>query len=385
MFQNINDLNASALPRRRGRVDAERFLQLSAPSNLLVNGGGQQLRQRLLLHELRLREGVSVVLTSSPEVPQMLIEAASSGQLNRTLYVCSEQHPNYDPLYGMGAAAAAAFLADVAEMLGYRDRSTMISYFAAFSELYARQNEEIISLRGLYTFSKTPAIELARLASATDEALYLDLTESAAGAKPLRDILTLLHREFSGFTSASCLSLLSAATAKPCIICIRPSGQLRLLGKLFAAELEAVMEEPLQLLLCESMLLNEKPFAEALNKKKQSERGTVSLFCENLVGFPDSDLLLKNLPRKIILLDGQVDAEDLQTVLTSLGTAPRFLKMNTISKQMKLPFEIGLKEAKTRGYGQMVVPRALYIELLGNEAVLASPATDLIVAKHLVV
>lgn len=315
---------------------------------------------------------------------QLLIEAASCGQLNRTLYVCSERHPNYDPLYGIGAAAAAAFFADVAELLGYRDRSTMTSYFTAFSELYARQNDEAISLRGLYHFSRTPAIELAALASSLDEALYLDLSESNAGAKPLRDILTLLHRELSGFTSDSCLSLLSAAGAEPCIICIRPTGQPKLLGKLFAAELEAVMQEPVHLLLCESLLLNEKPFAETLNKKKQTEQGTVCLFCENIVGCPDSDRLLKNLPRKIILLNGQVDAEDVQTALTSLGTAPRFLKMNTYSKQMKLPFEIGLKEAKSRGYGQVVIPRALYIELLGNEAVLSSPATDLIVAKHLV-
>lgn len=385
MFQNINDLNASALPRRRSRVDAERFLQLSAPSNLLVNGGGQELRRKLLLHELRLQQGVSLVLTSSPQVERMLIEAASSGQLNRTLYVCSERHPNYDPLFGMGAAAAAAFFADVAELLGYRDRSTMTSYFTAFSELFTQKNDETLSLRGLYQFSRTSAVELARLASATDEALYLDLSESNAGAKPLRDILTLLHREFSAFCSESHLSLLSAASAAPCIICIRPSGQPRLVGRLFAAELESLMDEPIHLLLCESMLLSERFFAEALNKKKQTERGTVCLLCENIAGCPDSDRLLRNLPRKIILLDGQVDAEDLQTAMTSMGTAPRYLKMNTYSKEMKLPFELGLKEAKSRGYGQVVVPRAMYIELLGNEAVLSSPATGLIAAKHLVV
>ena len=157
MFKTIEELNSNAMPISKHYVDATKFLQTSR-SNLLVNAGHRQMRNKLLSRELNLQDGVSVVLTSSPEVEDALIEAASSQMLNRKLMLCSKRYPNYDPLFGIGVTAAATFFADVAEDLGYRDRSTITSYFAAFSELYIRQTDQVISLRGLYDFSKTPAI-----------------------------------------------------------------------------------------------------------------------------------------------------------------------------------------------------------------------------------
>ena len=157
MFKTIEELNSNAMPISKYSIDATKFLQTSR-SNLLVNAGHQQMRNKLLIRELNLQDGVSVVLTSSPEVENTLIEAASSQLLNRKLLLCSRRYPNYDPLFGTGVTSAATFFAEVAEDLGYRDRSTITSYFTAFSELYFRQTNQVISLRGLYEFSKSPAL-----------------------------------------------------------------------------------------------------------------------------------------------------------------------------------------------------------------------------------
>lgn len=385
IYSTIYQMNTPFEPLYKYSIRADWFLAQSG-GNLLVNSGRPNMRLQLLLHELDMQSGNTIILTSSHVVESALVEAAANRRLNRRLILCSERYPNYDPLYGIGTAAGARFFAEVAEDLGYRDRSALVGYFTAFTELYRALEQRPLSLYGLCAFARHPEAELLQLAAETDEAIYTDLIESAAGSKSFRDLLRLLHSEFRGFSAVgagSGLSMITAAEAdKPSIICIRPGGNPRLVARLFAAEVSAALDRPFHLMLAESRLLCDKDFAEVFAAKK-NEQGITALFTENIMAYADRDPLGQNFARKIILLDGTTDPADLQKSLSALGSYQHFTETDSVSKPMKLPILPSLKSSTSRGVTQYERARVLYEEVVGNQAVLFSSAAGLIVAGHL--
>lgn len=361
----------------------ERFMD-SLSGNLLITGGSPMKRRDILLKAISQQRQNSyepvVIFSEDNQFQADVIAMAERGEIGE-LFVCSDEYRNYDFFHNMNDNQIIDYFTDVASLKGYRDTSELHDFLGAFLNILSTKAP--VKLASIIQFSKNNDTSIANTAG--EQSVDYDvITASARGGVNFRRLLGSAASTFNAITTPQCNTGFNINTAinNDCVIFINTNAvNFEFLSLYFLQELKSVLNKKFTVIFDDSILLSNSELLEFVNMIKQKNNVNVVISHENILSLPGSDNL-EHFKRQVILLDGNVPPNDLQTILSKFGEYSHFESTTSIGTPPRLFFSFLKTESNNiTPYSR---PKILLEEVYGNSAVLSGHnGAEILVVKKL--
>lgn len=361
------------------------FLSLSS-GNLLINGGLKDKRRECVLQTIvdaRAKGNESIIVFSEDAALQkQLIALAENGEIGQ-LYVCSEEYPNYDFFCGMRRNFVSEYFNRIALERGFRDTTELNSYVDSFLSILSTKMP--VNLTSIRHFARNDDVNIAAISSEPFESEMI--ISSSKGGVAFRSLLNNTYNAFLTITTPSCETSFSLNNMinKDCVVLIKiPTHNTEFFSAYFAMELKSIMDKNFTCIFDDSVTLNNDVMRSVVEVMKQRQEVTVIVSHENIISVSNTDEVIKNFNRNLILLNGNTPYVDLQKILSDFGQYTHMQPMANKSTPPRLIFTF------YRGGGETPVPyirdRVILQEEYGNEVLLKEgSSSEIVIARKLVV
>ena len=347
----------------------DKFLSQSS-GNLLITGGSQADRTSLLLRAIVGQRASSndpvIIFSENTALATELIHMAQQGEIGE-LYVCSDRHKNYDFFHNMSINQIADYFAEVAALKGYRDSSDIQDFTGSLLNILSAGAP--LKLASINEFSKNSDTAIANLAG-TESVDYDIITASSRGGINFRRLLNNAYNAFDTITTPSCNTGFNISTAinNDCVVLINAdSANYEYLSLYFLQELKGVLNKTFTVIFDDSILLNNSELSEFINTIKQRSNVNVIVSYENILALPGSGNN-DHFKLQVILLDGNIPSNDLQSILSAFGEYSHFEQ--TTASGNSPHFLFSLLRSETNNITHFQRPKVLLEEVHGYKAVL---------------
>ncbi len=360
-----------------------KFLSQSS-GNFLINGGFKEKRRECVVQSIvdsRARENESIVVFSEDRILQeQLIALAENGDIGQ-LFVCSEEYPIYDFFCGMRKNFVSEYFNRIALERGFRDTTELNSYVDSFLSILSAQMP--VNLASIRHFARNDDTSIADISNEPFESDMI--VSSTRGGIAFRSLLNNTYNAFSAITMPSCETkfCLNNLIDKDCVVLINiPTYNPEFFSIYFAMELKSVMNKSFTCIFDDSIILNNDIMRSVVEVMKQRPEVTIVISHENIVAISNTDEVIKNFNRNLILLNGNTPYVDLQKILSDFGQYTHMQPMANKSTPPRLLFTF------YRGEGEATVPysrdRVILQEEYGNEALLkGGSGSEIVITKRL--
>lgn len=361
------------------------FLSQSS-GNLLINGGLKDKRRECVVQTIvdaRSKGNESIIVFSEDgALQEQLIALAENGEIGQ-LYVCSEKYPIYDFFCGMRRNFASEYFNRIALERGFRDTTELNSYVDSFLSILSTQMP--VNLTSIRRFARNDDASIAEISIEPLESEMI--ISSTRGGVAFRSLLNNTYNAFSTITTPSCETSFSLKNLinKDCVVLINiPTYNSELFSIYFAMELKSIMNESFICIFDDSVTLNNDVMRSVVEVMKQRQKVTVIVSHENIISVSNTDEVIKNFNRNLILLNGNTPYVDLQKILSDFGQYTHMQPMANKSTPPRLLFTF------YRGEGEATVPysrdRVILQEEYGNEALLkGGSSSEIVITKRLII
>ena len=210
---------------------------------------------------------------------------------------------------------------------------------------------------------------------------------SSRGGVAFRSLLNNTYNAFSTITTPSCETSFSLNNLinKDCVVLINiPTYNSEFFSIYFAMELKSIINENFTCIFDDSITLNSDVMHSVIEVMKQRQKVTVIISHENIISVSNTDEVIKNFNRNLILLNGNTPYVDLQKILSNFGQYTHMQPMANKSTPPRLLFTF------YRGEGEATVPysrdRVILQEEYGNEALLkGGSGSEIVITKRLII
>lgn len=308
-----------------------------ASGNFMITGGAKESRRRVLLRQIETYRQIStasVVVFSDDEILQnQLIDKAQNGTLGQ-LYVFSSEYNNYDFFYQMPLNLVSEYFLKVALLRKTIDTAKLLTFTDIFLNIIA-SNDSI----NLANMRKRLQSTNRDIANTLNEDYLRDMILSTQdGASLLRDLMEASDRAFAPLTTFDCSSKfnITSLISEDSVVLIEiPKDNHDLYAEYFAMVLKSLMNASFYLILDDEIMLNNRDFFDVVELLKQRYNVDVITSYENIISIqPNETDILKNVNRQAIFLNGNMPANDLQSVLSRYG---QFTAMESIEHREAPP------------------------------------------------
>lgn len=361
------------------------FLSQSS-GNLLINGGLKDKRRDCVVQTIvdaRSKGNESIIVFSEDGVLQeQLIALAENGVIGQ-LYVCSEEYPIYDFFCGMRRNFVSEYFNRIALERGFRDTAELNSYVDSFLSILSTQVP--VNLTSIRRFAKNDDASISEISIEPFESDMI--ISSSRGGVAFRSLLNNTYNAFSTITTPSCETSFSLNNLinKDCVVLINiPTYNSEFFSIYFAMELKSIINENFTCIFDDSITLNSDVMHSVIEVMKQRQKVTVIISHENIISVSNTDEVIKNFNRNLILLNGNTPYVDLQKILSNFGQYTHMQPMANKSTPPRLLFTF------YRGEGEATVPysrdRVILQEEYGNEALLkGGSGSEIVITKRLII
>ncbi len=358
----------------------------SLSGNLLITGGDALKRRELLMKAILQQRRTSctpiIIFSESIRLQNELISAAKRGDVGE-LFVISEDYCNYDFFSGMKSKQIADYFSDISAIRHYRDSGELYDYIGSFLNILGSRAD--VKLASIRSFARNTDTDIAGAAGAGSEDADL-ITASARGGVNFRRLLNSTCQVFDSLTSAGCdtdFNIISAAN-KDCVVFINTDAvDFDFLGVYFLQELKTVIKKEFTVIFDDATLLNCKELLEFLEIIKQRSNINVVVSYGNVLSLPDTSDRLEHFKKKIILLDGDIPATDMQKLLNVFGDYPKMVQTTAESNTPHILYSLH----RTQSLNATTVnsPKVVLEELGGNKAVISGHnGAEILVVRNLI-
>ena len=359
------------------------FLEKSR-GDLLINGGLKEKRRECLLdfitHTRRKENRTIFIFSDDTQLEEELINRAQNGYIGKT-FICNQCYPVYDFFCGIKKSRIAEYFNHLSTEKGFTDVGEINSYTDSFLSILSEKMP--VNLTSLTTFSKNDDTSIKN--SANNPSDGDTILASTKGGVSFRSLLNTSADVFSSLTTNKCATnfCLSNLTDKDCVVLINtPADDSEFFSIYFAMELKSILDRNFICIFDDSIMMNNDTMRSIIALMKQRHNIDVVVSHENIVSVSDTDDVIKDFNRNLILLNGNTSDVDMQKVLSTFGQYTHMQAMANQNSPPKLFFTLlhGEGEAPV----QYVRDRILIQEENGNEALLkGGSSSEILITKRL--